>query len=104
MLAVVTKREQQDAGDRANRIIAFFEGTPFKILAGLLALGGIAIALFSGGIPDSRVPAPNEQVRVQPQPGAASNQSPASRPAQSAGDDRGGSARKRFDAYQERGN
>lgn len=96
----MAKREQQDIGEDAKRVIGFFEGTAFKILAGILALAGIAYALFSGGIPTSRVPAPNEQIGVQLRPEAANMQPAAQTP---GADDRGGSAQGRFDAYQQRG-
>lgn len=93
---------ETDIGANARRIIAFFQGAAFKIVAGIFAIGAIVYAVLTGGVPASRIPAPNEQVQVAPRGGMATR--PGSDQSQPRVDDRGSSARQRFDAYQEGNN
>ena len=53
--------------DTAEEIINFFEGRTFKIIASILVVFGLAFALFTGGIPTSRIPAINKVPNSLPQ-------------------------------------
>lgn len=46
-----------------NPVIRFIQSRTFYVIALILIAVGIIVALLSGGIPSSRVPAPNQQVK-----------------------------------------
>ncbi|MFC1665650.1 hypothetical protein ACFL17_08490 [Pseudomonadota bacterium] len=62
----VTEEQQVESyGKGADAILAFFGGRYFKALMVVLAVIGIAIALFTGGLRTSGVPSPEESYMMR---------------------------------------